>query len=218
MASPPTDEASAARDTTLATAGAPIGGQPPLVPRPLPHDNARPVGLEALAQAASNPDLETTGTFAFDFHNTPVVEKDGRRWFRDGSMELGLPPVAFREWGMKTPLGDLLEARCDPAPQRSRLDYFLLMFPPKQLKLMISEANRWLGKEGKELTNEGEYIRFLGVWILVTRFKFGERRSLWSATSHHKYLPPANFGATGMVGDRFDLLWQCTRFSRQPDE
>ena len=52
--------------------------------------------------------------------------------------------------------------------------------------------------------------------LLVTRFEFGSRASLWSNVTTNKYIPAPSFGLPGMPRKRFDDLWMCIRFSEQP--
>ncbi len=50
-------------------------------------------------------------------------------------------PYQEREWFLKTPVGDLLTTRGNVLKQMSRLDVFLLVFPPSQLGIMCQETN-----------------------------------------------------------------------------
>jgi hypothetical protein len=50
----------------------------------------------------------------------------------------------------------------------------------------------------KELTR-GELLRFLGLMILMSKFEFQSRRSLWSSVAPSRYIPAANFARTGMT-------------------
>ena len=98
----------------------------------------------------------------------------------------------------------------------SRLDAFMLMFPPKQLTLMITLTNRNLTTfaRKKEVT-KGELIKFLGILILMTRVKGRKRRDLWRTTSACKYLGAYNFGSTGMSRHRWEEIWSALRWSEQ---
>ena len=65
----------------------------------------------------------------------------------------------------------------------------------------------------KNYTTAGEIVKFFGVMLLVTRFEFGSRASLWSNVTTNKYIPAPSFGITGMPRKQFDNLWMCIRFS-----
>ena len=65
-------------------------------------------------------------------------------------------------------------------------------------------------------TLAGEIVKFFGVMLLVTRFEFGSRASLWSNVTTNKYIPAPSFGQTGMPRKRFGDLWMCIKFSEQP--
>jgi len=54
--------------------------------------------------------------------------------------------------------------------------------------------------------------------LLMMRFEFGDRASLWSPTPRTKYVPAPNFGLMGMTRNCFDKLWRHIRFSCQPAE
>jgi hypothetical protein len=96
------------------------------------------------------------------------------------------------------------------------IDYFLLMFPPTQLTEMLSLTNAELEQRQQAPTTIGEILKLFGVLILVTRFEFGDRRSLWSKEGPTPFIPAANFGRTGMSRNRFELLWVSLQWSRQP--
>ena len=102
----------------------------------------------------------------------------------------------------------------------SRLDWFLLSFPPAELAEIIRLTNLELSKQNvrdytTDYCSRGEMVKFLGVLILMTRFEFNDRASLWKTTSISKYIPAPAFGRTGISRNRFDMLWRCIRFSEQ---
>ena len=87
----------------------------------------------------------------------------------------------------------------NPQQTHSCLDYFLMLFPPSQLNLIVDLINGELGKNQKKYTTTGEIIKFCCVMILVMHFEFGNHASLWSYTSTHKYIPTPSLGMMGMV-------------------
>jgi hypothetical protein len=121
-----------------------------------------------------------------------------------------------RQWGLKTPIGDILTSGCDVRRTLSRLDYYLLMFPPNALTTICNCTNLNLDKLQKPTTTKGELLKFFGVMILITRFEFTNQSSLWSSKSS-KYIPAVELGKTGMSHQRFDDLWKCIQFSSQPE-
>lgn len=54
--------------------------------------------------------------------------------------------------------------------------------------------------------------------MLMTRFEYGERSSLWSEQSTCKYIPPPSFGKTGMSRNRFHDIFHFLKWSEQPAE
>ena len=91
-----------------------------------------------------------------------------------------------------------------------------MLFPPQQLRLILQLTNNELAMARKNYTTAGEIVKFFGVMLLVTRFEFGSRASLWSNVTTNKHIPAPLFGLTGMPWKRFDDLWMCIRFSDQP--
>ena len=98
------------------------------------------------------------------------------------------------------------------------MEYFLALFPPEQLTAMLGLLNRRLEAAAKKEAMTGELLKCFEVLILITRFKFGKRRDLWSNTAPSKYIPAPDFGATGMKRHRFEDIIRHVRWSDQPDE
>jgi hypothetical protein len=125
-------------------------------------------------------------------------------------------PLMERDFAIKTPIGDTITRSSDKNGVRSKLDYFLLMFPPSQLTLITTLTSEQLIKDNKKPTTKGEILKFFGMLILITRFEFSNRSSLWSNVAPSKYIPAPALGKTGMSRHRFDHLMKHIRFSRQP--
>ena len=119
-------------------------------------------------------------------------------------------------WAVKTRMGYMLGQGGDHQNSNSRLEYFLMLFPPEQLQLILQLTNNGLAMARKNYTMAGEIVKFFGVMLLVTWFEFGSRASFWSNMSTNKYIPAPSFGLTGMPRKRLDDLWMCIRFSDQP--
>ena len=121
-----------------------------------------------------------------------------------------------RNWAVKTRMGYMLGRGGDHQNSYSRLECFLMLFPPEQLQLILQLTNNELAMARKNYRMAGEIVKFFGVMLLVTRFEFGSRASLWSNVTTNKYIPAPSFGLTGMPRKQFDDLWMCIRFSEQP--
>ena len=98
----------------------------------------------------------------------------------------------------------------------SHLEYFLMLFPPEQLPLILQLTNNELAMARKSYRMAGEIDMFFGVMLLVTQFEFGSRASLWCNTFTNKYIPAPLFGLRGMPRKQFDDLWMCIRLCDQP--
>ena len=155
-------------------------------------------------------------------NNTALPEADAtahdQEWFVDDAAAR-LPVNGnyhFRNWAVKTRMGYMLGRGGDHQNSYSRIEYFLMLFPPEQLQLILQLTNHELGMARKTYTSAGEIVKFFGVMLLATRFELGSRASLWSNVTTNKYIPAPSFGQTGMPRKRFDDLWMCIRFSEQP--
>ena len=122
----------------------------------------------------------------------------------------------FPNWAIKTKMGYMLRQGGDHQNSYSCLEYFLMLFPPEQLQLILQLTNNELSMVRKNYTMTGEIVKFFGVMLLVTRFEFGSHASLWSKTSTNKYIPAPSFGLSGMPWKQFNDLWMCIRFRDQP--
>jgi Transposase IS4 len=154
----------------------------------------------------------------------PVSVNHGREWFT-GETEVDVNgPVPFRYWKMTDQYN---HARtffpgCDDDPFRRSVtpfDCFMACFPRKQLKLMVTQTTLNLREDGKVGTRIGELLKWFGVSILMTMFEFGDRSTLWERKRKTcKYIPPPEFGQTGMSRDRYDHINRHLVWSSQPAE
>ena len=124
-------------------------------------------------------------------NNTPLAQHTevaatvhDQEWFVDyPAMKL---PVNgnyhFCNWAIKTRMGYMLRQGGDHQNSYSHLEYFLMLFPPEQLQLILQLTNNELAMARKNYTMAGEIVKFFGVMLLVTQFEFGSRASLWSNT------------------------------------
>jgi hypothetical protein len=69
----------------------------------------------------------------------------------------------------------------------SAIDFFLLMFPPKQLVSMVDLTNDELAKLELIVTNTSDFLKFFGVLIQMTSSEFTSRASQWSSVAPMKY-------------------------------
>ena len=119
-------------------------------------------------------------------------------------------------WAVKTMMGYMLGQGGDHQNSYSRLEYFLMLFPPEQLQLILQLTKNELAMARKNYTMAGEIVKFFGVMLLVTRFEFGSRASLWSNVTTNKNIPAPLFYLRGLPQKWFDDLWMCIMFSDQP--
>jgi Transposase IS4 len=155
---------------------------------------------------------------------TPVLATaHGINWVRASTIDNpalnGIVPQ--RMWSVRNSVGDVFipnHGNAVLAQDVSPLDFFLLMFPPKQLTDMVRWTNVELYESSLKQTTTSEMLKFFGVIILMTKFEFTSRASLWSTTASSKYRPAPQFGLTGMSKHRFEELFSHTRWSHQPED
>ena len=87
----------------------------------------------------------------------------------------------------------------------SCLEYFLMLFPPQQLQLILQLTNNELAMARKNYTTAGEIVKFFEVMLLVTRFEFGSWASLWSNMTTNKCIPAPSLDATEAVRRPVDV-------------
>ena len=165
------------------------------------------------------PPPEGTNTSNQSSVRVPVATAHNREWF-DGEVELPTNgPFTRKTWKLTCQYtGKEFTPGCDSAARElTALEFFMAVFPSSQLNLMVEATSVQLVAEGGARTTKGEVLKWLGILLLITRFEFGDRRSLWAKKSSCKYVPAANLGErTGMSRDWFEALQCCMIWSRQP--
>jgi Transposase IS4 len=154
--------------------------------------------------------------------NVPVATCNGRNWY-EGITDVEMNgPVPCRIWKMICQFtGNEYTPGCDNAHDNkykfTAYDFFLSCFPKDQLKSMVELTSASLRDANKQPTSVGELLKWFGITILITRFEFGQRSSLWSKDFGSKYIPSPSIGErTGMARERYDLLLQHMVWSYQP--
>jgi hypothetical protein len=126
--------------------------------------------LQVDTQIEARRDVATNRTPTNLPKNVPVATVHGVDWYVDvdQSMRDVNGKIPYRTWHQIDTVGNHICSGSDPTKLRSRLDYFLLMFPTKQLSLMVALTNLVLADRNKKTTTKGEIVKFFGVCILIT--------------------------------------------------
>ena len=66
-----------------------------------------------------------------------------------------------------------------------------MMMPPKVLRDMLSNINAQLSLASANELTRGELLHFLGLMILMSKFKYQSRCSLWLSIACYCYIPVA---------------------------
>ena len=127
------------------------------------------------SQTAGSGDASTAVNSTASSVRLPVVECHGNKWF-EGNTELPTNGnFVHKTWKLTCQYsGTDVTPGCDLAKQFSPLDFFMAVFPKKQLSMMVEETSAKLQKEGKPRLTKGELLKWIGVLVLITRFEFGE--------------------------------------------
>ena len=133
-----------------------------------------------------------------------VSQNHGRNWVNADSNtvfgDVAKAPLKMA-WHQRSPLGDKIGPGNRDYENMSRLDAFLLMFPPAQLEHCRKLTETKLkGTNPEEKLTTQELVRWMGICLLITRTNYtGRRQHLWGGDSQHsKYLPKIDLKPTGM--------------------
>jgi Transposase IS4 len=149
----------------------------------------------------------------------PIATCHGTDWFEGGTDLPTNGPFTRKSWKLTCQYtGKEYTPLCDHDNKDiEAIEFFMAVFPSKQLSLMVEQASEKLRREGKAKLTKGELLKWFGVLLLITRFEFGDRSNLWQSKSHCKFIPAANFGErTGMTRDRFHEIFRSVVWSVQP--
>jgi len=199
------------------------GPAPPLEPAGS-HEEESPV-CQPFHAGMTSPPTPSPGP-ASPHGSTPVsalasvpatVTAHGLKWTAGMVMQPVGGPVATQSWSVPILGGEVIHEEGDsigPGRVGRPYEYFLEMFPHKQMVLMSHLTSTKLTAWGMRPTTVGDLLNFIGVTVLSTRYEFYARADLWVTKAGKKYLVAPAFGErTGLPPTRFDALWSCLTFS-----
>jgi hypothetical protein len=187
-------------------------------PAPLPADLPVAEGVEEAFELISDsavagiplPPPAGKGKRTVTAHETTWIEDED-------AMAANLNGVIpIRSWSIRDRMGEVHCRGSDTGFSRTRLDYFLMMFPNDSLLHITEQTSLQIEDTGVIGTTVEEMIKFFGLIILATRFEFTTRASLWSRIALSRFHAAPLFGRSGMARNRFDVIWAALRFSHQP--
>ena len=147
----------------------------------------------------------------------PDTLSHGVEWFRREVLFPVGEAVSRHTWRVCTRAGHIIADGCG-IMDYSPYNCFLTMFSHDHLLKIVDPTSIKLQRIGRPTTCPSEILRNFGILILITRFEFGTRKTLWNINRNSKYIPPAEFGKTGMPRNWFEDLTRCIAFSYQPNE
>jgi len=124
-----------------------------------------------------------------------LVTVHGLEWRDQDILQPIGGPDSIRTWSVSTPAADsIVEGGDSVGHERSRtpLDYFLAVFPPQELLLIVELTAAQLSARGRPPKSPEEILKLFGVLLLGSRFEFGSRADLWS-TSHRTSVAVGGF-------------------------
>jgi len=179
-------------------------------PEPESIGNISEVPVVTVTDTPPSTTPSTRGVTQGDDDAAPKTVANGRDWEQQ---EVRLPlncSVRQRNWKVIGPVDEILVPG-NAISGMTPYDFFMWMFPQKHLTRMVEWTNQNLEKRSARPVTGGEVLRFFGMLILMTRFEFSNRRSLWSKKSDFKYVPAPRFGKM-MSRNRFEEIYGCIQF------
>ena len=141
----------------------------------------------------------------------PTAAAHGREW---NAQAVTLPlngSIPKRDWSVRGSLGQHISFGHAPRDLEP-IDFFLLMFPSEHLSKIVHATSRRLRARAKKPTSAGEFLRFFGVLVLMTRVEFADRRSLWESDETDKRVQQVNL-CKDMSRHRFEKMLSHIAFS-----
>ena len=92
----------------------------------------------------------------------------------------------------------------------SRLYIYLLIFSSSQLRQCMLLTNIALRRDKLNETTTGEVLKYFGILIILSKFKFIKRRDLWSNLSQHRvflFYQWRRLGCQGIVSISWDSIY-----------
>lgn len=109
----------------------------------------------------------------------------------------------FKEWGFTgfcyrrsnghRNVGAHMNRSRDDLETMTRLDYFMSMFPIEHIKtVMLPQMNKKIGP-GREPIQFGEYMRWIGIWLVLATTEGHKRSAFWRQDVTCEYAPDHRF-------------------------
>ena len=193
-------------------------------------------GCATRASDSSTPLLtgDTTETTrrAINVETPPHVKTtvvDGRVWTTEFDPELVINGLTAGEntpsWKMIDQYSGKEHAAGSDADKKELepIDFFMAVFPKKQLLEMVENTNRRLanqqGTKEEPPVTAGGVLSVLGIVVLMSRFELVRKEDLWDTPNNQwsKYVPMPDMEAkSGISVDRWQLLWRNMEWSPRP--
>ena len=119
----------------------------------------------AAHEVVADRDTDTEVSQVINRLGEPTVEVHDTKWYTDdliSSLHIN-GAIPTRDFGIRTPVGEMLTRNSDRAKKYSRFDYLRFMFPPDEIDLIVRLTNIQLEKHQVKATTIGGIIQFFGV-------------------------------------------------------
>jgi hypothetical protein len=95
-----------------------------------------------LVETNTNNHATTTKPISVEATNITFTAHGQNRYTDEAATQSNINGLfPFRDWGIRTPIGDILGVGSSASERISRLDIFMLIFPPQQLETMLLASN-----------------------------------------------------------------------------
>lgn len=141
---------------------------------------------------------------------TPIPPDKFETTLSDYTMNKGSERYAKLRWPANDPC----------VGRRSEMDHFLLHYPQASLPIMLKKTNEVLVSRKKKVLTEGEYFKWIGIWLAMCVVKLPARFMYWltPAQCQHSIMTPMDFGNRyNMTEDRFNDILLHLKFADKPN-
>ena len=134
---------------------------PEIVPAVVPDEAPEAAAPQVLATTGEDSDTNTEVSQVIDRLGTPTVVVHDTKWYKDdlvSSIDIN-GAIPDRDFGIRTPVGEVITRNSDKPNKYSRFDYLLFMFPPEEIKLIVRLTNAQFEKHSMRTTTIGEILK-----------------------------------------------------------
>ena len=130
---------------------------PKIVHSVVPDEAPEEAAPQALATTGEVSDTNFEVSQVIDRMGTPTVVVHDKKWYKDylvSSIDIN-GAIPDRDFGIRTPVVEVITRNSDNPNKYSRFGYLLFMFPPEDIKLIVRLTNNQFEKHSMRTTTIG---------------------------------------------------------------